>query len=449
MSQQTQSLVDALDTVIGRARQAGASAADAVGSASASTTVAVRLDALESVERSEDVVVGLRVLFGRRQAVASSSDLSAKGLETLVDRVVAMARAAPEDPFCGLPDTDRLVDGEDPGLDLADADEPDADRLTEMARSAEQAARGVAGVTNSDGATARARRLRTALVNTDGLAGIYETTEFVLSASVVAGTGTAMERDYDYAATRHLADLDDPQTLGRNAAERAVRRLNPRKAATATVPVVFDPRAAGSLLAHFADAVNGQTVARGASFLNGRLGETVFAPGVTVIDDPRRVRGIRSKPFDGEGTATRTLTLVEDGRLCSWLMNAAAARQLELATTGHAKRRPQNPPDIAETNLYMAPGPHGPDALIADIAAGFYVTELIGMGVNGVTGDYSRGAAGFWIEDGTLAYPVSEVTIAGNLADMFKALTPASDLTFRYPANAPTLRVDGMTVAGA
>ena len=318
-----------------------------------------------------------------------------------------------------------------------------------MARAAEQAARAVAGVTNSDGATARALRSRRVLVNTQGLAGTYETTEFLLSAAVVAGAGTAMERDYDYATSRYLADLDDPQTLGRNAAERAVRRLNPRKAETAAVPVVFDPRAAGSLLEHLADAVNGQTVARGASFLNDRLGEAVFAPGVTVIDDPRRVRGIRSKPFDGEGTATQTLTLVADGRLRSWLMNAATARQLNLATTGHASRRPQNPPGIAETNLYMAPGPHEPDALMADIASGFYVTELIGMGVNEVTGDYSRGAAGFWIEDGTLAYPVSEVTIAGNLADMFKALTPACDLAFRYAANAPTLRVDGMTVAGA
>ncbi len=228
-----------------------------------------------------------------------------------------------------------------------------------------------------------------------------------------------------------------------------MRRLGPKKAATAKVPVVFDPRVAGGLIGHLASAINGRTVARGTSFLKDKMGEPVFAKGLNVIDDPHRARGLRSKPFDGEGLQNTRRAVVEDGVLKTWFLDLRSARQLGLASTGNASRGTSSPPGPSATNLYLEPGETSPEALIGEIDAGFYVTEMMGMGVNGVTGDYSRGAAGFWIEKGALAYPVSEVTVAGNLKDMYLALTPADDLEFRYGINAPTLRVDGMTVAGA
>jgi PmbA protein len=267
--------------------------------------------------------------------------------------------------------------------------------------------------------------------------------------AVLAGEGTAMERDYDQASARHGGDLRAAADIGRTAGEKAVRRLNPRKVKSQALPVVFHPDEAGGLLGHLSGAISGAAVARGVSFLKDRMGERIFSPGIRIVDDPHRMRGLRSKPFDGEGVANRRMALVEDGVLQSWLLDLASARQLGLETNGHAARGTGGPPMPATTNLYLEPGTLSPAGLIADIGQGFYVTELMGMGVNGVTGDYSRGAAGFWIENGQIAYPVSEVTIAGNLKDMFARLTPASDLEFRYGTNAPTVRIEGMTLAGA
>jgi PmbA protein len=307
----------------------------------------------------------------------------------------------------------------------------------------------VKGVTNSEGGGASFSRAGVALATSEGFYGRYAGTSHGIGVAVLAGEGTGMERDYDHASARHAADLRSAEEIGRTAGERAVARLNPRKAKSQSVPVVFDARESGGLVGHFAGAISGSAIARGVSFLKDKMGEEIFAPAISIIDDPHRLRGLRSKPFDGEGVANQRRALIEKGRLTTWLLDCASARQLGLETTGHAARGTGGPPHPAVTNLYMQAGTLSPDELIADIEQGFYVTELMGMGVNGVTGDYSRGAAGFWIEKGKITFPVSEVTIAGNLKDMFRNLTAASDLVFRHGTNAPTLRIEGMTIAGA
>ncbi len=437
-----------LDGLIGKALALGADAADALRVGGVSLSVSQRLGKREDLERSEIADLGLRVFMGRRQAIVSSTDTSPAALAELAERAVSMARAAPEDPYCGLADRALLASTVD-DLDLFDAHECGADELYDRAAEAEDAARAHPGITNSEGADASWGVSAVDLATSHGFAGRYRTSSHSVSTAVVAGDGTAMERDYDYAVARHLCDLEDAADVGRRAGERAVKRLNPRKAETAQIPVVFDPRVGGGILGHFASALAGPAVARGTSFLKDRMGRPVFPANVTVIDDPRRARGLASKPFDGEGVANRKTVLARSGILETWILDSASARQLGLGTTGHAARGTSLPPSPSTTNLYMDAGESTPRDLMADIAGGFYVTELIGFGVNPVTGDYSRGAAGFWIENGEISHPVSEVTIAGNLKDMFMNLAPADDLEFRYATNAPTLRIDGMTVAGA
>ena len=439
-------LTDLAERLVAAARRAGADAADAVAVRSMSLSVEVREGGVEASERSEDDDVGLRVFVGRRQAVVSTNDAAADASQLAV-RAVAMAKAAPEDAFAGLADPARLA-RDVPDLDLLDPDLPSVAELETQAKTAEAAGLAVKGVTRSEGASASAGIGGMVLATSEGFRGAYLTSHHSLSMSAIAGDGTAMERDYDFSSARHAADLDGAEKIGRTAGERAVARLNPRKVSTRKVPVVFDRRIAGGLVGHLAGAINGNAVARRTSFLKDKLGQRLFAPGIRIIDDPLRRRGLRSRPFDGEGVAGKPLALVEDGVLKSWLLDSATARELKLATTGHAQRGVSSPPSPGATNLHLEPGPLSPEALIADIAEGFYVTELIGMGVNQVTGDYSRGATGFWIENGQRTYPVSEVTIAGHLLTMFAALTPASDLEFRYGTNAPTVRVEGLTVAG-
>ncbi len=311
------------------------------------------------------------------------------------------------------------------------------------------AALAVPGVTNSEGGGASFGRSAIVLATSTGFFGRYAGTSLGIGVAVLAGEGTGMERDYESASARHSSDLESAADVGRRAGERAVKRLNPRKVKSQAVPVIFDPRVSSGLVGHFAGAISGASIARGVSFLKDRMGEQVFAPGINIIDDPHRLRGLRSKPFDGEGVRNQRRALIENGVLKTWLLDCASARQLGLTTTGHAARGTGGPPSPSSTNLYMEPGTLSPEALMADIAQGFYITELMGMGVNGVTGDYSRGATGFWIENGRIAYPVSEVTIAGNLKDMFRAAVPADNLVFRYGTNAPTIRIEGMTVAGS
>ena len=436
-----------LADLVARARRAGADAADGVLAEGVGVSHAQRLGAIEKLERAEGYDLGLRVLIGKRQAIVASNDRSSQALEELVARAVAMAKAVPEDPYCGLADSDEISQNW-PKLDSVDPDEPAPETLIERAKRAEEAARAVKGVTNSEGAEAGWSFSRVAIVASNGFAGGYSGSGHSVSVSVLAGDGESMERDYDWTSAVYGADLEDPSVIGTRAGERAVKRLGARKVETGRVPVVYDPRVSAGLIGHMIGAISGPSVARGTSFLKDKLGQQIFAAGVTIIDDPHRRRGLRSKPFDGEGIANQRRALVENGVLTTWLLDLRSARQLGLKSTGHASRGTGGPPSPAPTNLHMEPGTLSPAELIADIKSGFYVTELMGSGVNGVTGDYSRGASGFWIENGEILYPVNELTIAGNLKDMFLNLTAASDLVFRSGSNAPTLRVEGLTVAG-
>jgi PmbA protein len=439
-------LTDLAERLVTAAHRAGADAADALAVRSVSLGVEVREGAVEESERSEGDDVGLRVFVGRRQAVVSTNDIRAD-VAQLAERAVAMARVAPEDPFAGLADS-ALLARDIPDLDLLDPDLPTVAVLERRAKRAEDAALAVKGVTKSGGAAASAGIGGMVLVTSSGFRGAYLSSGQSVSMTAIAGEGTAMERDYDYSTALHGADLDAAEKVGRTAGERTVERLNPRKVETKRVPVVFDRRVAGSLIGHLAGAINGTAVARKTSFLKDKRGERLFKPGIRVLDDPLRKRGLRSRPFDAEGVAGKPLAVVEDGVLASWVLDCATARELGLVTTGHAQRGVSSTPSPGSSNLHLSPGLDPPDALIEDIAEGFYITSLIGMGVNQVTGDYSRGASGFWIENGKRSYPVSEVTVAGNLLDMFKVLSPANDLEFRFGIDAPTVRVEGLTVAG-
>ncbi|MFT6581639.1 MAG: PmbA protein [Alphaproteobacteria bacterium] len=438
-----------LADLIAKAKANGADAADAVLINSAALSHAERFGKPEHLERSESRDVGLRVFFGGKQAIVSSNDWDPRTLDDLVDRAVAMAKVVPDDPYCGLADPDELFTGVAPELDTHDPVEPTADMLIERARVAEEAALAVDGVTNSEGSESSWSNSEVTLAASNGFNASYAISRHGVGVSVIAGEGTAMERDYEFSSTVFGEDLDDSAGVGRAAGERAVKRLNPRKVATVTAPVVFDPRVSHGLLGHFAGAINGASIARDTSFLKDSMNELVFASDITIVDDPHRRRGLRSKPFDAEGIANGRRNWVEKGVLTSWVLDLRSARQLGLKSTGNAARGVSSSPSPSTTNLYMEPGELSPEALIGEIENGFYVTELMGFGISGLTGDYSRGASGFWIENGEIAYPVSEMTIASNLKDMYLNLTAADDLRFRYGANAPTVRIASMTIAGA
>jgi PmbA protein len=435
--------------LIEAARRAGADAADVLYVGDSATEVQVRLGALEDVTRSEGEEIGLRFFAGRRSASVSSSDLSADALAALVERAAAMAREAPEDPYAGLAPQDRLYSGGAPDLEADDGDDPSPATLKEQALAIEQAARDVPGISNSEGAGVSAGRTVVALATSHGFVRGYATSGYSGAASVIAGAGGEMQRDHASHSVRHYADLDGPEAIGRLAAERTVRRLNPGKLASGAMPVVFDPRIGNSLIGHLLGAMTGPVVARKTSFLLGRKEEPLFGENIFIVDDPHRCRGLRSKPFDGEGVGTMPRRIVDGGRLTGWLLNSASARQLGLETTGHATRGIGGAPGAGATNVHLEPGALSPAELIADIGRGLYVTELIGQGFNAVTGDYSRGASGFIIENGALAAPAAEITIAGNIIDMFRTLRQANDLEHRRSVNVPTLRVEGMMVAGA
>lgn len=443
--------LEMLDDLLNRALKGGADAADAVMVESRSLGASYRQGKPEDIERSESFDVGLRCMVGKRQAVVSSTDMKPDMMDELAARGIAMAKASPEDPWCGIASPEQIATTV-PDLDLHDPTVPEVESLIESARIAEEAALAVNGVKQSEGASAGYGAGSVALaIRGDGVrfGAAYSTSSFSLSCSVIAEDAEGhMERDYDFSSVRHMSALEDAATVGRTAAEKTVKRVGARKMPSGKVPVVFDPRVASSLVGHLAGAINGSSVARGSSFLKDRMGQQIFANGIRIIDDPLRQRGMRSRAVDGEGIPGRELALIDDGHLQTWILDCASARQLGLQTTGHASRGTGGPPSPGTSNLYLAAGEISAVDLIRNVGTGFYVTELIGFGVNGVTGDYSRGAAGFWIENGEIAFPVSEMTIAGNLKDMFMQLTPANDLTFRYGTNAPTLVVEGMTVAG-
>ncbi len=440
-------LSDLAERLVGAAKRAGADAADAIAVRGVSLSVDVRDGAVEESQRSEGDDLGLRVLVGNKQAVVSTNDLVGTGFDDLAQRAVAMARAAPEDRFAGLADP-SLLTKKFPDLDLLDPNMPDVAALERRAREAEAAGLAVKGVTKSGGGSASAGIGGMVLVTSHGFHGASIGSRQSIAMSAIAGEGTGMETDYDYTSTLHASDLESAAMIGRSAGERAVKRLNPRKVTTRKVPVVFDQRIAGSLVGHAASAANGASVARKTSFLRDKLGAQIFGKDIEIVDDPFRVRGQRSRPFDAEGVAGQVRKLIDGGVLKTWFLDSATGRELGMQTTGHANRGVSSTPSPGPTNLHLAAGPKTPEQLIGEIEDGFFVTSLIGMGVNLVTGDYSRGASGFWIENGELTYPVSEVTIAGHLSDIFMSLTPANDLVFRYGTNAPTVRLEGMTVAG-
>jgi len=443
----TDTSLSLLDDLIAKAKSAGADAADAVHFSSAGLAHAQRLGTPERLEREESQEVGLRVMIGKRQAIVSSTDLSRDSLDALVERSLAMAKVVPEDPYCGLAEPEQLAKTV-PALDILDEEEPAPEVLIERARACEEAARAVSGITNSEGAEASWSRIQIALVTSNGFAKGYGRSGHSVGISVIAGEGLGMESDYEFASAVYGSELEDAAEVGRRAGERAVQRLGARKPSTQRLPIIYDPRVSNSIVRHLAGAISGPSITRGTSFLKDSLNDQIFAAGVTIVDDPHRPHGLASKPFDGEGLPNGRLNFVDQGRLTTWILDLSSARQLGMKSTGHAARGTSSPPSPSTSNLYMEAGSVSPAELMADIDEGFYVTGMMGMGINGVTGDYSRGASGFCIEKGELTYPISEATVAGNLKDMFLNLTPADDLVFKYGTNAPTLRIDGMTLAG-
>jgi PmbA protein len=442
--------LERLDHLLSRAKAAGADAADAVYFGEASLGIGVRLGKLEDIGRSEGEEIGLRVFQGARAAQVSVSDLSVAALDEAVGRAMAMAREATEDHYAGLALDELLARGPFPDFDLYDAaaEALSADRMKELALEAEDAARAVPGISNSEGGSASAGESVSALATSHGFRGAARGTSVSTSAVVIAGEGADKQRDYEWHQARHLGDLESPAAVGQRAGERTVARLNPGKAPTGPMTVVFDPRVSASLIGHLLGAIGGSAIARKTSFVLGHEDKPLFGAGITIRDDPHRVRGLRSRAFDGEGLPTAPRAIVERGMLTGWLVESAAGRQLGLPPTGHASRGSSGPPGVSTSNLWLEPGTLSPEDLISDIKDGLYVDELIGMGVNMLTGDYSRGAGGFRIRNGKRAEPVTEATIAGHLLAMFRVLVPANDLVFRHATNAPTIRVDGMTVAG-
>src|SRR6185437_9110158 len=437
-----------LNDVVAAALAAGADAAEAVGAERRALSISVRLGALEEVEREESRDLGLRVFVGRRQASVSGSDVSAQARAKLVERAVAMARLAPEDPYAGLADPDRLARGAPPDLDLYDAAEPSAEALEERARTAEDAARAVPKVTNSEGASGSWSAGAWRMVTSHGFSGVHRASTFSVGAAAIAGDEGGMEIGYEGRSVRWQDDLPQPQAIGAEAGRRAAQRLGARKIASTTAPVIFENRLAASLIGPLVGAVSGPSIARGVSFLKDKLGQAVFAKGVEITDEPHRLRGLGSSPFDDEGVANGATKLIDDGVLTTWLLNSASARQLGLKTTGHASRGLAGPPGVSTSNLTLQPGARSQAELMTDAGAGLLVTSMFGPSLNANTGDWSVGCSGFWFEGGELAWPVTEITVAGNLNDIYARLVPGSDLEIRGSTNAPSLLVDGLAIAG-
>jgi PmbA protein len=437
-----------LNDVVAAALAAGADAAEAVSAERRALSISVRLGELEEVEREESRDLGLRVFVGKRQASVSGSDISPEARTKLVERAVAMARLAPEDPYAGLADPDRLARGPLQDLDLYDPTEPLPEALEDQARTAEAAARAVPKVSNSDGGSSSWSSSQWRMVTSAGFAGLHRASGFSLGASAIAEDEAGMETGYDGRSVRWQADLPAAEAIGAEAGRRAAARLGARKIASTTAPVIFENRLASSLLGPLIGAISGPSIARGTSFLKDRLGKPVFARGVMLTDDPHRPRGLGSSPFDDEGVANGAISLIDDGVLTTWLLNSSSARQLGLATTGHASRGLAGPPGVGPSNLTLQPGSRDQAELMADAKSGLLVTSMFGPSLNGNTGDWSVGCAGFWFEDGAYAYPVSEITVAGNLIDIYARLIPGSDLEIRGASNAPSLLIDSLAIAG-
>jgi len=451
MTNSTESLTQVATQLLERVKAQGVSEADVIVAEGDSVSVQVRLSAVDRLSKAREKSLGLRVFFGKRSASASTSDFSSVSLDRLVADTCSLARAVAEDETSGLPEAACMAT-DIPDLDLFDPTTLNMDEEIALARRAEDAAMATdSRITNSEGADCSTARGTIVLANTHGFIGSNTSSRYSISVSPIAvneSTG-AMQRDSWYSVKRKFRLLDSPESIGHKAAERTLRRLGARKVGTQRCPVVFDPEMAESLLGHLSAAVSGYSLYKGASFLLGQLGKRIASDQVWVEDDGRMPEGLGSRPFDGEGLPTRKTTIVENGILSSYLLDTYSGRKLGLPSTGNAARSVGDNPSVAPTNLFLRPGSENPKAIIGSIKQGLYVTELIGFGVNMVTGDYSRGAAGFWIENGELAYPVEEVTIAGNLKNMFMDIEVlGNDLEFRGRIASPTLKVREMTVAG-
>ena len=437
-------LSEAIDLV----RRAGADKADAVLDYSVSQSASFRMGALEDVERSESFEIGLRAIYGQRAASVSTTDVNPKGLPMLAERCAAMAKSAPEDPYVGLADKSRLSAAPFPDLELGDFADPNTDVLKERAAACEQAALDVQGVVNSSGAGASYGEGRQWLMTSDGFFGESSSASHSIGVSVIAQDDAGMERDYDTESKTHFDDLRTAQDIGRLAGLRAVARLSPRKLKSRPAPVMFDKRLSASLLGHLASAANGSGIARGVSFLKEKRGERIFPESVNIIDDPFRKRGHGSIHFDGEGVKPDAFNLIDKGVLTQWIKNSAIARQLGEETNGRATRNGAGAPGTGTTNLYMEAGAASVEQLLADAGEALIVTDMFGPQVNPNTGDYSVGCSGFWSEKGEILHPVSEITIAGNLLEMYADISPANDLEFTGAKNAPSLLIREMTIAG-
>lgn len=440
--------LELLQDLLKKAKGFGATAADALLSDSSSVSVTRRLGQQESLTRSEESEVGLRVFVGKRQAMVSSSDKSPAALAEMAERAVAMARAVPEDAYAGIADPDQLAT-DFPDLELNDTTELGVERLNDMADAAEGAARAVKGITNSEGAEASYGHEAVYFAASNGFAQGFLSSGYSLSVSVIAGEDLGMETDYDFDSATFFEDLRDPADIGRRAGERAAAALNPRRESTAQVPVIFDRRVSAGFIGALAGAISGGSVARGTTILKDKMNQQVMPSNITLVDDPFLRRGARSHPFDGEGLRPQKRNLVDNGVLTGWILDLATARQLKLPPTGNAARGNGGPPVARASNFYMLPGALTLEQLIAEVSEGFLVTSMLGGGGSTLTGDYSRGASGFWIRNGKISHPVNEMTIAGNLKDMWMNFTPANDLEFINGIDAPSLRIEGMTVAGA
>ena len=429
---------DSLNLLLDTAKKLGAENASVMGNENTSINVSARLGKLENVERNESKSIGLELIDNKKKVTLSSTNINNHALIKLVETAMSMVKAVPQDEYCGLADKNMLYNG-NLNLDLVDNYVPDNNNLLKNSIEAEDSALSIKGVTNSEGASASYSKNKFYLATSDGFFNFNEKTTYSYGISVIAGKGTKMERDYEYQSKVHYKELESPKNIGIKAANRAVSRLNPRKVKSNSVPIIFDPRVSGSLLSLFIGGISGQAIARGTSFLKNKMNKNIFKKNIQIIDDPHILRGQRSKTFDGEGIETKKNNLVENGQLKSWLLSSQTARQLNLKSTGHAG---------GVSNLYLSPSTTSSDELIKSIQNGFYVTEMMGMSFSQVTGDYSRGASGFWIEKGEKTFPVSEVTIAGNILDIYKMLTPASDLKLITGIDAPTVMIDKMIVAG-
>ncbi len=437
-----------LHEFVAAAVKAGADAAEAVWADRQSLSVTVRLGALEEVEREEARDLGLRVFIGQRQATVSGSDLSPAARARLIERAVAMARLAPEDRYAGLAPQERLARGPAPDLALFDPTEPSADALEALAQASEDAARAVPGVSNSEGGAAAWGASRWRLATSDGFTGLHQASSFSISASVIAADEGGMERGGEGRNLRWREDLPAPEAIGAEAGRRAVSRLGARKIASTTAPVIFENRLATALISPLIGAIAGPAVARGVSFLKTRLGERIFPEAFSLVEDPHRPRGLGSSPFDDEGVANAPRAIIDKGVLTTWLLNSSSARQLGLETTGHASRGLAGPPGVGPTNLTVTPGEADLAGLMAQAREGLLVTSMFGPSLNPNTGDWSVGVSGFWFDGGAICYPVTEITVAGNLLDLYARVVAGADLEIRGASNSPSLLIDGMAIAG-